>query len=58
MIVDDPQSSETLSVQDRQKMLDWFDKTIKSRGAVDNGRRVVVMARLHNAETPEQEEHA
>lgn len=48
IIIDDPHTADQArSDQERQTALDWFDRTISSRGVARNARRVVIMQRLH-----------
>jgi predicted phage terminase large subunit-like protein len=48
LIIDDPhKADEVRSDVSRQSVLDWYDRTISTRGVSRGVRRVVVMQRLH-----------
>lgn len=48
IIIDDPHTAQqAMSDAERQMAIDWFDRTISSRGATSGVRIVVVMQRLH-----------
>ena len=48
LIIDDPhKADEVRSDISRQSVLDWYDRTISTRGVSRGVRRVVVMQRLH-----------
>ena len=48
IIIDDPHTAEQArSDAERQRALDWFDRTISSRGVVRDTRIIVIMQRLH-----------
>jgi predicted phage terminase large subunit-like protein len=51
IVVDDPnnvQGSE--SDVERQSVLDWWDRTMATRGVARNARRVIIMQRLHQSD--------
>lgn len=48
IIIDDPHNTKQAeSDAERQTALDWYDRTVASRGVVRGARTVVVMQRLH-----------
>lgn len=48
IIIDDPHTAkQTTSDVERQTAIDWFDRTISSRGVSRGARVVVIMQRLH-----------
>lgn len=48
IVIDDPQNPKrTESAVERQTVIDWYDATISTRGALGGCRRVVIMQRLH-----------
>lgn len=48
IIIDDPHTAQqAMSDAERQMAIDWFDRTLSSRGATSGVRIVVVMQRLH-----------
>lgn len=48
IIIDDPHTAaQAVSDAERQSAIDWFDRTISSRGVSRGARTVVIMQRLH-----------
>lgn len=48
IIIDDPHTAQQArSSVERQAVIDWFDRTVSTRGVVRNARIAVIMQRLH-----------
>lgn len=51
IIIDDPHTAaQAISDAERQAAIDWFDRTISSRGVSRGARLVVIMQRLHESD--------